>query len=64
MAQFCYECFKEIFDFDDPPQDIVFSRHKWLCEGCGEEKYVVISICKAGIIKCVLFKLGFYKDKY
>ena len=64
MAEYCFKCFKENFEYNGPPQDIVFSHYKTLCEACEKEKHVVIAVRSAGPIKRILFKLGFFKNKF
>ncbi len=41
MAEFCTECWKEMFA-QDQNKKFVVSKYLDLCEGCGEYKRVVI----------------------
>ena len=41
MAEFCTECWKEMFP-QDQNKKFVVSKYLDLCEGCGEYKRVVI----------------------
>ena len=41
MAEFCAECWKEMFP-QDQNKKFVVSKYLDLCEGCGEYKRVII----------------------
>lgn len=42
MAEFCVECWIEIFARNDSPDEYAVTNYLDLCEGCGECKPVVI----------------------
>lgn len=44
MAEFCLECFNEIFNKELTKKDVSLSLFKELCEGCAECKRVVVSV--------------------
>ena len=54
MAEFCFDCFiNEVADSSDifTKDDILMSEESELCEGCGEEKNVVVEKVR-GELKC------------
>ena len=44
MAEFCKNCFKEKIDPTAEEDKIILSEDAELCEGCGEEKRIVVSV--------------------
>ena len=46
MAEFCYDCFCELWDTSPKKKELVFTDHLNLCEGCNEYKETVIAYKK------------------
>jgi len=44
MAEFCKECFKQLFTDDYEDSQIILSEDLDLCEGCADFKQVVVRI--------------------
>lgn len=44
MAEFCKDCFMEIYEIDLKKEKIIVSKEPELCENCGEWKPTVIKI--------------------
>lgn len=44
MAEFCKECFLELFPDDYSDEQLVVSEDLDICEGCADFKQVVIKI--------------------
>ena len=42
MAEFCFDCWKKLFDENAQKEKYIISKYDDLCEGCGEYKPVVI----------------------
>jgi len=61
MAEFCYKCWNEINNYDDPPEAYILSWDHDICEGCGQWKRVVIGNRKS-LLAMLFFKV-LYKIK-
>ena len=46
MAEYCFECFKKVFEEKARERDYILSEELDLCEGCGEWKRVVVRVKK------------------
>ncbi len=46
MAEFCLECFNQLFNKKLKKRDVVLSWFKERCEGCGKIKRVVDNVKK------------------
>lgn len=46
MAEFCKNCFLELFGPVEEDEEIILSEEPWLCEGCGKWVPVVDKIEK------------------
>ncbi len=64
MAEFCYPCFKKIFNVNLPPEDVIMSHDLDFCEECLEMKHLVVVVRKAGVLRKFLFKNGFYNTDH
>ncbi len=42
MAEFCFECFKEMMEIEDEEWRYLLTDEPELCEGCAQYKAVVI----------------------
>ena len=42
MAEFCFDCFKEMMETEDEQWRYILTNELELCEGCGQYKKVVI----------------------
>lgn len=42
MAEFCFDCWKKLFDENAQKEKYIISKYDDLCEGCGEYKPVII----------------------
>lgn len=42
MAEFCFDCFKEMMETEDAQWRYVLSNELELCEGCAQHKKVVV----------------------
>ena len=43
MAEFCFDCFKEMMETEDEQWRYVFTDELELCEGCAQYKRVVVN---------------------
>lgn len=43
MAEFCLDCWNELNETNDPPEQYIISKYFTLCEGCGEYKHVILA---------------------
>jgi|GEM_PF-2170985 hypothetical protein len=44
MAEFCRTCYKKVLKGTEPERHLVLSKDLELCEGCGEQKPVVVRV--------------------
>ena len=49
MAEFCLECWNKINGTEDGEWKYVLSKSLYLCEGCGELKYIIVTERDANI---------------
>lgn len=62
MAEFCPDCFSEVFDCEFDEKKYILSKHLELCEGCGEYKQVVLmerSVFYSRIFEIIIYPLKF-----
>ncbi|MBR6694388.1 MAG: hypothetical protein IKL62_05525 [Clostridia bacterium] len=57
MAEFCYECFKKVFEKDIPIENLIMSKDLEFCEECMENKPVVYGVRRSGFEK-IKYVLG------
>ncbi len=43
MAEFCFDCWKKLFDKNAQKEKYIISEYDFLCEGCGEYKPIIIT---------------------
>ena len=55
MAEFCFDCFKEMMETEDKQWQYVLTDDLELCEGCGRYKRVVVRERFLSQLKKVLF---------
>ena len=55
MAEFCFDCFKEMMETEDKQWQYVLTDEPELCEGCGRYKRVVVRERFLSQLKKVLF---------
>ena len=58
MAEFCFDCWKKLFDENAQKEKYIISEYEFLCEGCGEYKPIIITEKKAYYVR-ILKKLFF-----
>lgn len=63
MAEFCFDCFKEMMETEDKQWQYVLTDEPELCEGCGLYKKVVVKEKFLSRLKKVLFPKGKKKIK-
>jgi len=51
MAEFCIECFNKINETNLVSKDVVLSKYLTLCEGCEENKAVIIRLKRKSLWK-------------
>ncbi len=61
MADFCLDCWNEIFDMNETERDVVISKGYTLCEGCAEFKQVIVGTRKFPVLYDIHKKLFFKK---
>lgn len=44
MSEFCVECFNRINKTNDKKYKYIISKYPDLCEGCGEQKPVIVGL--------------------
>ena len=64
MAEFCVDCYNEMFNFNNPEEDYILSDYPELCEGCGKMKHVVIMERKDVLFYRVHFIFYFIREIY
>lgn len=60
MAEFCYECWSELFGNGESPEELIISKYHTLCEGCAEYKPVVIAHRKHYLRRIILWELRYF----
>ena len=55
MAEFCFDCFKEMMETEDEQWRYILTNELELCEGCGQYKKVVIVERRLSRVQKALF---------
>lgn len=59
MAEFCLDCLNKICNANEPKRKFVMSKELYLCEECGEMKYVVICY-RRNLLSSIFRRLAYW----